>query len=201
MITIDRLKIIFNNKGYKWFNNQPNIIGIRTTLDLPNHFNDVLVCVFPNNGKEEMKQWVITTDPGTDYLISPLNNKGCSILIPNQYESCYALGFHQRKQEHPALVQVGAVSVYRDNNKDNKLDFTNPEKGLFGINIHRANAVGTTARIGKWSAGCQVFQTRKDLDELLSICERFRATTGNKFTYTLILEEDLSNGKANQAIR
>lgn len=41
-ITLDLLKSSISRKGYIWFNDKPNIIGIRSSLDVPNVFNDFL---------------------------------------------------------------------------------------------------------------------------------------------------------------
>ena len=40
--------------------------------------------------------------------------------------------------------------------------------GLYAINIHRANAQITSAKVNKWSAGCQVFASPDDFAEVLS---------------------------------
>ena len=34
-ITIDLLKNTLSKKGYKWYDDRPNLIGIRSTLDVP----------------------------------------------------------------------------------------------------------------------------------------------------------------------
>lgn len=217
-ITINTLKSTIIKKGYKWFDDAPNIIGIRSTIDVPNVFNDFLFLVWkqkpiPNDanksdwlsknlipseseylslvGKERMMAWTITTDPGVYWLNHPLNKLGSAILKPNQYVNCYSLGFHKSKKDHPALVQRGNVTVYRDNDKDNNSDErSKQESGLFGINIHRANRVGRTSSIDKWSAGCQVFPVKSDHDKLISICNLYKNELENKFTYTLLEEKD-----------
>ena len=81
--------------------------------------------------------------------------------------------------------------MYRDDNKDQILDFNNVTKewGQFSINVHRA---GDDSKIvGKWSAGCQVMKKRVDWDDLMQICTKARGIWGNSFTYTLIKEQDL----------
>jgi hypothetical protein len=216
-ITIDILKSTVLKKGYKWFDNAPNIIGIRSTMDVPNVFNDFLFIVWKQKampsgvnktdwlsknlikteseyanlvGKERIMAWTITTDPGTYWLNNPLSKLGTAILKPNQYINSYSLGLHQGKKDHPALVQRGVVTVFRDNDKDNKSDERiKEESGLFGINIHRSNLNGRTMSIGKWSAGCQVFPVKSDHDKLLAICNLYKEELGNKFTYTLLDEK------------
>lgn len=239
-ITTQLLKSSILNKGYKWFSDRPNLIGVRTSIDSPNLFND-LFCLswtqekmmdgltsiqkqqwlnnnlyfdpkgailkedgdFGKNsefayntylseiGKERLKVWQITTDPGTYWLNNPLNRLGTAVLKPNQWVDSWSIGNHQGKSDHPALVQTSKITVYRDNDKDNLSEMGKEDVGLFGINIHRSNATGRTMTIGKWSAGCQVFQTKSDFDQLLRICNLYRKRLNNKFTYTLILERDL----------
>lgn len=88
-----------------------------------------------------IRQWPITTKPGTTVLRRPVNSKGTAILVPGQYEGVYKLDLHAGK--YLALCQrLGSVKVYRDNDKDDQYDL-NPstiEEGMFGINIHRAGA-------------------------------------------------------------
>ncbi len=185
-ITTEILKSTIQNKGYKWFSGL-NIVGIRSTMDVPNTFNDFLFTSWDAN----LLAWIITTDPGTYWLNNPINKLGTAVLKPGQYVGCYSLGFHQGKSNHPALVQTGKVTVYRDNNRDNKIDKNSKEEtGLFGINIHRSNLNGRTMTIGKWSAGCQVFQSKTDHDKFLSICNLYKKDLNNKFTYTLLDERD-----------
>lgn len=188
---LEQIQKAIEAKKYKWFADRPNIIGIRTNQDLPNQFNDALICAFPWKEKMEFRQWVITTDPGIDYLKDPLNKKGCSILKPGQYVDCYALGLHQNRQDHRALVQIKPVTVFRDDDKDINVDFGVEDTGLFGINIHRANSKGITSNVGKWSAGCQVFKSVDDHERLIWVCDQFKEKLKNKFTYTLLTDKDL----------
>jgi hypothetical protein len=85
-------------------------------------------------------------------------------------------------------VQVKSVTVIRDYDRNAILDFKNgtKETSLFWINIHRAESVGTTQYINKYSAGCQVFQNVNHFDEVMKLCEIHRSLYGNAFTYTLI---------------
>jgi hypothetical protein len=94
-----------------------------------------------------------------------------------------------------ALGQQKPVKVYRDNNLDNKYDLNENslEEGIFGINIHRATGRtgGTSTRVDKWSAGCQVIANNNDWHEFLDICQTAREIWGNSFTYTLIESKDI----------
>ena len=58
-------------------------------------------------------------------------------------------------------------------------------RGIFGINIHRANPNAISTLVEKWSAGCQVLNNPQEFAQLISMCE----ASGNKFfTYTLFNE-------------
>jgi len=96
--------------------------------------------------------------------------------------------FEVRPTPKPAtmeLLQVKPVDVYRDADKDIYSEMTAIiDRGLFGINIHKANT-GITNFINGHSAGCQVFQNSADFDYIISECKK----SGLKeFTYTLIDE-------------
>ena len=188
MLTIDNLKATMKKMGYVWFENRPNIIGIRTTLLVPDKFNDLLCLVTGN----ELKVYTITTEPGVTHQKKLLNAKGCAVLKPGQYIEAYAIGFHQNKPDHKALVQVRSVTVLRDKDLDGIAGNSGTDdKGLFGINIHGANKLTKTALIGAWSAGCQVFENWKDKEDLIAKCETYRTACKNLFTYTLIEEKQL----------
>jgi len=242
-ISIPLLQETFKDLNYTW-DNSINLIGIRTSLQVPDVFNDIFFAIWKQpappsisnvladqkwlnswlfvgangkplvedgipgknttyakdmayklNGQYRIKSWTFTADPGTYYLENPLSKKGTAVLKSGQYIKSYALGHHRKKESHPALLQVGKVTVYRDNDKDdiaetigNKL-----ETGFFGINIHRASSNVTSKIINKWSAGCQVFANKKDHTQLLTLCRNFREAKHNRFTYTLINEKMLKN--------
>ena len=87
------------------------------------------------------------------------------------------------------------MNVYRDNNRDGKYDLLEEsiDEGLFGINIHRATgrAGGTSIRVDKWSAGCQVIADNDDWHQFLDICQTAREIWGNSFSYTLLESKDI----------
>lgn len=192
-ISIENLIEIFKAKKYKWYEDRPNLIGIRTNLQLPDIFNDLFVVVYKKDGVNTLKMWTITTDPGVYWLNNPMNVNGTAYLKAGQYIDSHSIGLHQGKKEHPALVQRGKLTVYRDKDKDSIAEETSFEESGsgFGINIHRSNSTGKTAKIGQWSAGCFVFQQKSDHDELMAIVNEYKEITGNKFTLNLLKENDL----------
>ena len=193
---IGRIKHIAKRKGYLIYNKpyQLNIWGIRSCNEKPNRFDDELH-VFYVEGKNSgfgRKKWThyvfpITTDPGTYWLNNPMSPQGTAMLAPGQYRDTYKLDLHRGK--YYALCQrLAKVTVIRDFNRDAILDFRNgtPDRGMFGINIHRARKTGTTYTVDNHSAGCQVFQRVQDFDLFMRLCEMHRDLYGNQFTYTLI---------------
>jgi hypothetical protein len=45
-ITIELLKNALSEKGYTWYSDRPNLIGVRSTLDVPDSFNDFFCLVY-----------------------------------------------------------------------------------------------------------------------------------------------------------
>lgn len=166
---------------------QLNIIGIRNSETTSDKFDDQLYVIF----KDDKNKWVkavytITTDPGTYWLNHPLQVDGTAILKQGQYVNAYRIGLH--KGQYKALVQSKPVTVLRDYDRNAVLDFNNGREstGLFGVNIHRASIHGVTKKVGKWSAGCQVFEKNEAFIQFMQLCERHKSKYGNLFTYTLI---------------
>ena len=186
---------ILVNKGYAYFTNGKynlNIIGVRRAdTKVTNQFDDYIVVEYIDMyGIKTREVFAATTDPGLSSIINPISSKGCAILAPGQYRSCWKLGYHKGKYE--AIVQYKPVKVYRDNNKDKVYDFDSKtiEEGIFGINIHKAGDNSTI--VNGWSAGCQVLARRKDFDKLMKLAHyQISQGHGKLFTYTLINEEDL----------
>lgn len=187
---INEFKSIFRRKNYIFQDDELrlNIIGVRNLDANADYFDDELIVIWKENGINHIKRYPITTDPGKGYLQDKMiNPKGTAILKAGQYRNAYTLGLHRNK--YLALVQRrGPVTVFRDDNRNGKLDFMvgNTDTGYFGINIHKA---GTNSnRVNKWSAGCQVFKREADFNELINLCKKSERKhgAGTKFTYTLL---------------
>ena len=194
-VSIADFSKILVDKGYVYFNKGKynlNIIGVRKSGDkVTNNFDDFIVVEYIDMyGIKTREVFAATTDPGLSSITNPISSKGCAILAPGQYRSCWKLGYHKGKYE--AIVQYKPVKVYRDNNKDKVYDFNSKtiEEGIFGINIHKAGDNSTI--VNGWSAGCQVLARRKDFDKLMKLAHyQISQGHGKLFTYTLINEEDL----------
>ena len=195
-LAVSRVKEIFNKKGYKFFENgnyNLNIIGVRCENTTPNSFDDYLMCIYKVNNQWVWKEYIITTDAGLYWLENPMvSEKGCALLVPNQYRGAYKLDKH--KGQYTALCQRNAkVDVYRDNDRDRVLDYNEStiDSGYFGINIHRSHPNKVIDNVGKYSAGCQVFQNPKEFDEFIKICKKQEEIYSNSFSYTLLKIKDL----------
>lgn len=186
---LSKIKGLLRFKGFKLFTRpyELNIVGLRGRSTVPNKFDDELhVFYMVSSSKWEYHVFKITTDPGTFWLNNPMQPQGTAILAEGQYINSHGLGLH--RGQYKALVQKGPLTIMRDYDRNAVLDFYNGKKetGQYGINIHRANKVGTTLNVDRNSAGCQVFANASDFDKFLKLCEQHKSRYGNSFTYSLI---------------
>lgn len=190
-ITVEKLKSIFVTKGYGW--GSFNIIGIRTLDQTPDVFNDFICLVIAD---KLVGCWSCTTDPGVYWLKNPSRINGTAILPEGQYIDSWILGVHKT---YPALTQFKPLKVWRDNNKDAKVDYTgNLYADVQGLNIHKGHDTWLSKnakyllgiiKVDKYSAACQVFAFSDNFATFIDYCKK----SGLKlFTYTLLNEKDFS---------
>ena len=168
---------------------QLNIVGVRNAQSQPNKFDDQLYVFYKDeNWNWVLKEYPITTDTGTFWLLNPMSSLGTAMLKEGQYIDAYKQGLH--KGQYTALVQDKPVTTYRDYDRNAVFDFGQRETtGNYGINIHKAGA--DSQNVDKWSAGCQVFQKSEDFQEFMQLTDKHKANFGNKYTYTLLDERAL----------
>lgn len=170
------------------FNNKPNylnLFGIRKNTTIPDAFDDLIGAAFlDSNGEKQIVLFPATTDPGLYWLNNPSNVAGTGILCPQFIRHFWIKGLHKG---YSALVQNSSCYVFRDNNRDNQLDYKNKMLALreSGFNLHRAAASGTTGKVNKWSAGCQVLAKASDFLILMSLRDKQIKTGYLYFNYTL----------------
>ena len=199
MVTIQGLKDSIASLNYKWFDDQINLIAIRTNLQVPDAFNDVMCIVYKKDGVEVLETAMITTEPGITYQKKLLNPKGAWVMLPAQMINAYKLGLHQGKADHRCLKSVGKIYGWREDDLDGiALNDKNAvaqwvEGTTVGANIHGSNKLGVTKVVGPWSAGCQVYNEWKKKELLISIADLYKNVNGGLITYTLIKESDYKN--------
>jgi hypothetical protein len=174
---------IFENGDY-----DVNLIGVRSANRVANRFDDTFHCVWKENNTWHEICVPCTTDPGS-YWLAHGRVEGTAILKAGQYRGAWTIGKH--RGQYDALVQIRPVDVWRDNNRDEVLNMEgmNIQKGIFGINIHRANPNPDTpsTAVNKWSAGCTVIQNAADFQRIMAICKLQLERRGwPNFTYTLL---------------
>lgn len=194
---------MFHSRGWIWYSQpyQLNIVGIRSQVTRANSFDDFVNVIYVNDeGKWEVEIFPATTDPGTFWLTNPIMPQGTAILKAGQYVDAYKVGIHRG---YAALQQTGKVVVLRDYNRNATIDLfgDREEEGLFGINIHRATANGTSKVVDKWSAGCQVLANSSDFKRLMELAGVHRKRYGNKFTYTLIDERSYHRARLSRQLK
>lgn len=184
---VEKLRLHYKAKNYTFFENGDynlNIYALRSEgSKVSNRFVDTIGVCYKEDGKWTVKEWTCTTRAGLFYMLNPMNKNGTAIVTEGQHKGVFGLGKHHGKYECP--VQIKQIEVWRDNNKD---DIYDPDKkkvykGFFGIHIHKAGWFSKL--IGKWSAGCIVFQKEDDFNEFMEIYHKAGKIWGYKFTFTL----------------
>jgi len=189
-LSYKNIKESVEKKGYKFFTGHGNInlIGIRTSNSITNVFDDYFLVAYEDNGAKVIEVYdAFTTDPGKYYsTYKLLNEEGVAILKPGQHRGMWKIGKHRGK--YKAGVQASRVTVYRDKNKNTTIDVEVEDNGRFGINLHHASEASA---VGRYSAGCQVFQYPVDLSRVLDRMKLSGKIYGDTFTYTLLEKKDV----------
>lgn len=179
-----------------------NIIAVRNKNPKSDSWDDHLYVIYKENGKWR-KLFIneITTDPGRTELVNPSFRAaqigGTAAIKEGQYRGAYRLGFHRNNRLHPALIQVKPVTIYRDKDRDDELDYLQGgelaiSRGLFGVNIHSTRPGWDRERVYNWSAGCIVAKDFQDFqDRFISLCRKAAGEWGNGFTLTLLTQEQI----------
>ena len=141
----------------KWVKPKDGIVFLRTDEILSNSFDDFAIVY---KGGVCVAAVPCSTTAGDHYIFNPITHlgiTGTAIAVDQQ-----VLGSHRFVTNKnwkslwlgaPYFQQILPITIYRDGNRDRKLDRGYRQFGLFGINIHRG---GVGNIIGNWSAGCQV---------------------------------------------
>ena len=196
-LQIGRILGMLRSRRYKIYKKpfQLNIIGVRNVHTNPVTFDDHLYVLWKNQkGRWRGKRYIITTDPSTRFLKRPINKLGAAIMPHGQYLDSHKIRKHRGKYSALGQKRDKIICVYRDYDRSDILTFDVKSQSCeksYGMNIHRAkegradDGKGNTAKIGPYSAGCQVFQNSYCFDEFMKMAYRHKELYGNSFTYTL----------------
>ncbi len=131
-------------------------VAFRTLQAFNNQTTDYLLYV-SNNEVDFNALMPCSTRAGDFWVFNPITHggiTGVAVLAegfyPKTWQASYQTRFGFKSVE---LLQIKPVKVWRDGNRNRQIDKTNPQVGLFGINIHTA---GWGSVIDRWSAGCVV---------------------------------------------
>ncbi len=190
--TIKQVQQVLKNKGHKFFDGgKPydlNIIGIRSANQVINFFNETLLVIYKDElGEQHIDYFHYTTKPGLHYLKNPLHPNGCAILKEGQHLGTMKKRKHRGK--YYALCQAKSMPFYRDNDRDEQLEFTSKVyNGNIGLNIHQESISKIDVKVNRNSAGCGVVQAR--FDYFMWLIDQGIKYWKNQFSYTLLNEKD-----------
>jgi len=147
-----RLQGLFLSKtGSKYYT---GLFAVRCKDDFDNQSTDFLAWI-----EKGAIAGVVScsTKAGNFYVYNPISYggiTGTAVLAEGYYKQTW-LGSWQTRFGFRSfeLLQSKPVKIFRDGNKNKKIDRSLTQTGLFGINIHTA---GWNNIIDRWSAGCLV---------------------------------------------
>ena len=140
-----------------WVQPVNDLVWIRTDQSFDNKFADY--CIRFNNRIADMVMTCSTT-PGDFIIFNPLTVGGitgsavaCEQQVIGSHKFVTSGNWKSLWLNAPYFFQSGAIEIYRDANKDRKLDKAVKTRGWYGINFHRG---GIGHFVDDWSAGCLV---------------------------------------------
>lgn len=129
-----------------------------------------------------------TVDAGLYYRKHPMNIDGTAIIQHGkQFRGAFTYMEKGGHNGQEAFRQTGPLDYWRDINRDEYLDFVNPQEGeVFNTNGHDMGTLGNN--VGKWSAGCWG-AVQENMDLLYSMAKIQKAHgLGNKFSLATLHE-------------
>jgi hypothetical protein len=137
--------------GYEWF--AKNLIGVRFSVAFTDRFTDIGLSIDKGNVRAIVD---FTTKPGKYIIGNPLTVGGifgAGCIKEGQWIKSHYLYTAANKYGAPYFRQCSSIQVYRDGNKDNKLDknVLQLAPADYYFQIH---PMGSGWSIGTWSYGC-----------------------------------------------
>jgi len=157
----------------------------------PNRFNDArFVIRFEGRVPKLAGAFEATTEPSRFWTLNPMSPKGAARIKFGQY-AAWRVGTHHAGSPaaHEALVQVGAITVCRDLNKDFQRAGDREDTGDgFGVNQHWGYDL-PRGDLGRSSAGCLVGRSTAGHRAFMAIVKsdpRYVANRGFVFATTIM---------------
>ncbi len=143
------------DKLSKWLiHNFDGFLIIRMSDEFDNSYSDF---AFYLQGKSIKEVLPCTSKAGKYWIYNPITYGGITGtavlkagLYPKSWEGVITYRFGFKSFE---LIQVRPFDIYRDNNRDNKIDKSRTQNIMAGINMHTG---GWITLVDRWSAGCIV---------------------------------------------
>jgi len=191
--TIENIHRVMKQQGMKVFTTpfDCTLGWIRTKDNKSNKFNDWLFMSYPmKNGGICSVVLAGTTDAGLYYRLNPMHVDGTAIIQHGkQYRGAFTYMEKGGHKGQEAFRQTKGIDYWRDINRDEYLDFTNPKLNkIFNTNGHDMGTVGNN--VGKWSAGCWGSEN-SNMDQLY-LMARVQIAHGLGYKFSLAaLHEDM----------
>jgi len=140
-----------------WVKPVNDLVWIRTDQSFDNKFSDYVVR-FSNRIADMIMP--CSTRPGNYWIFNPVTVGGitgtaiaCEQQVIASHRFMTSPNWKSLWLGAPYFYQEGSIEIFRDGNKDRKLDKGIRTRGWYGINFHRA---GAGSFVDNWSAGCMV---------------------------------------------
>jgi hypothetical protein len=140
-----------------WVKPVTDFVWVRMAQTFDNKFNDIVVRF--NNRVADMIL-PCSTLAGDYWIFNPVTVGGitgtavaCEQQVIGSHRFTTSANWKSLWLGAPYFYQEGAIEIFRDGNKDRKVDKGIKTRGWYGINFHRA---GLGSIVDQWSAGCLV---------------------------------------------
>lgn len=176
--------------------NEVNLFGIRDSADLAKDVINDQIGYFTDSDILIARG---TTEPGVYWTKTEgeRNKAGTFHLKEGFHERIWCVGTHKG---YEALVNDYRYCKPTKGWRDANYDFVRDSKDVevcdyFGINCHRMHPIALVDKVGKYSAGCQVYRDPNDFKKLLATIKAshmYRGTSAKTvFNYMLFTIDEI----------
>lgn len=165
MKTYQEIKNVLLKKGYLFSSNDkfPNVVPIRTSEKITNHFTDELYLLWKDGEEEKIISIPFTTMAGLNgAFLNPITVNGITgtavIEFPQQCINTHE--FHDTYTEFshaPYFRQVKELKYWRDKDKDTEIDHIQEEIKNNGTHLHVMSnepPAWQSGNVNEFSLGC-----------------------------------------------